>query len=75
VQLARSAITAAGYPVREELVGGGADAHVFCAAGLQCVTLTSGMELIHTAEERIAVADVDGLSNLTVELVGAAVRG
>ena len=72
VLLARSALEAAGYRPREEEVGGGADAHVFNHAGLSCVVLTSGMELIHGPEERIRVADVDGLSEITVELVRAA---
>jgi tripeptide aminopeptidase len=72
VLLARTALAACGITAREEEVGGGADAHVFVAAGLDCVVLTSGMELIHGPDERIRVADVDGLSDITVALVRAA---
>jgi tripeptide aminopeptidase len=72
VQLARQALERAGLRVYDLLSGGGADAHVFNARGLACVNLTSGMEKIHTTEEHIAVADIDALSELTVELVAAA---
>ncbi|CAA9539006.1 MAG: Peptidase T [uncultured Thermoleophilia bacterium] len=75
VRLARQALEAAGLRVYDLLSGGGADAHVFNARGLSCLNLTSGMEKIHTAEEQIAVADVDALSELTVELVRAAADG
>jgi tripeptide aminopeptidase len=72
VELARAALTAAGCPVEEIVTGGGADAHAFNDAGLQCVNLSSGMELIHSADERIRVEHVDLLSDITVELVRAA---
>ncbi len=72
VRLARQALETAGLRVYDVLSGGGADAHVFNARGLQCLNLTSGMEKIHTHEEHIAAADVDALSELTVELVRAA---
>ncbi len=36
------------------------------------MNLCSGMERIHTPEEYIDVADVEGLSRLTVELVRGA---
>jgi len=72
VRIARRALTAAGCDVEEIETGGGADAHAFNAAGLQCVNLSSGMELIHSADERIRVEHVDVLSDLTVELVRAA---
>ena len=42
------------------LSGGGADANVFNDRGLQCVNLANGMTDIHTPDERIAVADLDG---------------
>jgi tripeptide aminopeptidase len=72
VRIARAALEACGHAVREEQSNGGADTHVFRAAGIECVTLTSGMERIHTPEERIAAADVEALSDLTVAIVRAA---
>jgi tripeptide aminopeptidase len=66
--LARAALEAAGYRPYDRSTGGGADTHVFVERGLDCVNLCSGMERIHTPEEYIDVADVEGLSRLTVEL-------
>ena len=72
VRIARQALTAAGCPVEEIETGGGADAHAFNDAGLSCVNLSSGMELIHSPDERIRVEHVDALSDITVELARAA---
>jgi tripeptide aminopeptidase len=72
VQIARAALEACGHVVREEAVGGGADAHAFNAAGIPCVVLTSGMQLVHTPDEFIIAADVDGLSDITVAAIEAA---
>jgi tripeptide aminopeptidase len=72
VRLARAAFAATGIPVREEEVGGGADAHVFNEQGLCCVVLTSGMERIHGPGERILAADLGRMSDITVELIRAA---
>ena len=72
VRLARQALEAAGIPAREEEVGGGADAHIFNERGIPCVVLTSGMERIHGPGERILAADVDRMSEITVQLIAAA---
>ena len=72
VRLAREALQAVGIAPRDERVGGGADAHAFVAAGLDCIVLTSGMELIHGPDERIRAADVDTMSDITVALIRAA---
>ncbi len=70
--LARRALEHAGYAPREVEVGGGADANVFIERGLHCVNLANGMLNIHTAEEAIAVADLDAMVAVTLELVDAA---
>ena len=72
VVLARTALEAAGCEPVEIETGGGADAHAFNEAGLACLNLSSGMELIHSPDERILVADVQMLSDVTVELIRAA---
>ena len=54
------------------LTGGGADANVFNAKGLPCLNLANGMTDIHTADERIAVADLDARVDVTLALVDAA---
>jgi len=72
VVLARQALRAAGCEPVEIETGGGADTHVFNERGLSCLNLSSGMEAIHSQDERIAVADVEALSRITVELIRAA---
>jgi tripeptide aminopeptidase len=70
--LARAALGRAGFEPREVEVGGGADANVFNERGLHCVNVANGMTDVHTAEERIAVEDLEAMVGVTLELVAAA---
>jgi tripeptide aminopeptidase len=72
VQLARTALAGCGYEFVPTLTGGGADANVFNAKGLPCLNLANGMMEIHTADEYIAVADLDSMVEVTLALVDAA---
>jgi tripeptide aminopeptidase len=72
LQLARAGLERAGFAPREVRVGGGADANVFNERGLHCVNVANGMANVHTAEERIAVADLEAMVGVTLELVAAA---
>lgn len=72
VQLAAAALGACGYEPMYALSGGGADANVFNDAGRRCVNLANGMTDIHTPDERIAVADLDAMVDVTLALVDAA---
>ena len=72
VRLAASALERAGYTPSYALSGGGADANVFNARGLQCVNLANGMLDIHTPDERVAVADLEGMVEVTLALLDAA---
>ncbi len=72
VQLAATALERCGYEVSYALSGGGADANVFNERGLRCVNLANGMSDIHTPDEHIAVADLDGMVEVTLALVDAA---
>jgi tripeptide aminopeptidase len=72
VALAVDALTRAGHVVSFELSGGAADANVFNERGLQCVNLANGMMDIHTPSERIAVADLEAMVDVTLALVDAA---
>jgi tripeptide aminopeptidase len=74
VQLAASALARAGYTPSYALSGGGADANVFNARGLQCVNLANGMMEIHTPDEHIAVDDLEGMVEVTLALVDAAAQ-
>jgi tripeptide aminopeptidase len=72
VRLAATALERCGYMPSYALSGGGADANVFNARGLQCVNLANGMMEIHTPDEHIAVADLEGMVEVTLALVDAA---
>jgi tripeptide aminopeptidase len=72
VQLAATALRAAGFEPSYALSGGGADANVFNARGLTCVNLANGMAEIHTPNEHIAVADLDAMVDVTLALIDAA---
>jgi tripeptide aminopeptidase len=72
VRLAATALERVGYTPSYALSGGGADANVFNARGLQCVNLANGMTDIHTSDERIAVTDLEGMVDVTLALIDAA---
>jgi tripeptide aminopeptidase len=72
VRLAVEALARAGYAASFALSGGGADANVFNARGLQCLNLANGMMEIHTPDEHIAVADLAGMVEVTLALVEVA---
>ncbi len=72
VQIAAEALERVGREPSYILSGGGADANVFNERGLQCLNLANGMTDIHTPDERIAVADLHEMVEVTLALVDAA---
>ena len=72
VRLACRALERSGYEPRLLVSGGAADANVFNERGLACVNLANGMANIHTPEERITVADLEAMVEVTLALVDAA---
>jgi tripeptide aminopeptidase len=74
VALAAEGLRRAGYEPTTAFSGGGADANVFNERGLPCVNLANGMVDIHTADERIAVEDLEAMVDVTLAIVGAARR-
>jgi tripeptide aminopeptidase len=72
VRLAAEGLRRAGYEPTTAFSGGGADANVFNERGLPCVNLANGMTDIHTEDERIAVADLDSMVDVTLAIVEAA---
>ncbi len=70
--LAFRALAAAGFHPRPIAAGGGADANVFNARGRPCANLANGMARIHSADEHIAVADLEAMVDVTLRLVDAA---
>ncbi len=72
VRIAVAAFERTGHEPRFETTGGGADANVFNARGLECLNLANGMIDIHTPDERIAVDDLDTMVEVTLALIDAA---
>ena len=72
VRIAVAAFERTGHEPRFETTGGGADANVFNARGLECLNLANGMIDIHTPDERIAVDDLDAMVEVTLALIDAA---
>ncbi len=72
VALAAEGLRRAGYEPVTAFSGGGADANVFNERGFPCVNLGNGMVDIHTSDERIAVADLVGMVEVTLAIVDAA---
>jgi tripeptide aminopeptidase len=75
VQLAAAALERTGHAPSYALSGGAADANVFNERGRSCVNLANGMTDIHTPDERITVADLDAMVDVTLALVDAARAG
>jgi tripeptide aminopeptidase len=72
VHIAATALERSGYEPSFGLSGGAADANVFNEHGLSCVNLANGMANIHTPDEQITVADLEGMVEVTLALVDAA---
>lgn len=69
VRIASDALRRAGYEPTTAFSGGAADANVFNERGLPCVNLANGMIDIHTADERISIADLEGMVEVTLAIV------
>jgi tripeptide aminopeptidase len=72
VTLAAEALARCGHEPSYALSGGAADANVFNDRGRRCVNLANGMTDIHTPDERIAVADLDAMIEVTLAIVEGA---
>ena len=68
VALAAEAFARSGFEPRFGLSGGGADANVFNERGRRCVNLSHGVFGFHTPDERVAVADLEAMVDVTVAL-------
>jgi tripeptide aminopeptidase len=49
--------------------GGGSDANVFNAHGMQVVNLSTGVQKVHTVEEQISVADMVACAEIALEYI------
>jgi tripeptide aminopeptidase len=72
VRAAEAALRACGYEPQHITTGGGSDANAFEAAGFPCTNLANGTERNHQPDERVSVAALEGMLDVTLELIPAA---
>ncbi|KIH76480.1 peptidase T-like protein [Geoalkalibacter ferrihydriticus] len=67
VALIREAAAALGQPLTVRSAGGGSDANIFNAQGIETLILGTGMTNVHTVDESVSVADMARVTELLVE--------
>jgi len=71
VLAAEQALRACGYAPRRRTTGGGSDANAFEANGFPCTNLANGTERNHEPDERVSVAALEGMLDVTYALLDA----
>ena len=71
VLAAEEALRACGYTPTRRATGGGSDANAFEAAGFHCTNLANGTERNHEPDERVSVAALEGMLDVTFALLDA----
>lgn len=69
VRMATRAAAALGRPLPTRATGGGSDANIFAARGIEVANLACGMRDIHTVDEWVDVRDLVSTAELLVELI------
>jgi tripeptide aminopeptidase len=69
VLAAERALRRCGYEPRHITTGGGSDANAFEARGLPCTNLANGTERNHEVTERVSVAALEGMLDVTLALL------
>jgi len=71
VVAAEEALRACGYAPTRVATGGGSDANAFEALGVACTNLANGTEANHEPTERVSVAALEGMLDVTFALLDA----
>ena len=74
VKLAAAAAEKLGFPVSTGFTGGCSDANYLCGMGLPSVLLATGMDKIHTTEERLALEDLNNAARWVLGIIAEAAR-
>ena len=69
VKLAATPAEKLGFPVSTGFTGGCSDANFLCGMGLPTVLLATGMDKIHTTEERLALEDLYNAASWVLGIV------
>jgi tripeptide aminopeptidase len=75
VQAAERALDACGYTPRQIVSGGAADGNAFEVAGFHTVCLANGTERNHEPTERVSVAALEGMLDVTYALLDVVAAG
>ena len=71
VLAAEAALRACAYSPTRRTTGGGSDANAFEASGFHCTNLANGTERNHEPGERVSVAALEGMRDVTFALLHA----
>ncbi len=69
VLAAEEALRRNGFTPKRVLSGGGTDANAFIANGFQCTNLANGTEHNHEKSERVTVAALEGMLDVTLSIL------
>ena len=72
VVMARQAIEDCGIEPRYVASGGGSDVNALLLKGFPSVNLCNAMFAVHTPDERIRIADIDQMVDITLAIVARA---
>lgn len=64
----KKALLALGIEYKEEHSGGGSDTNIIYNNGIKALTISCGMEKVHSTNERIAIHNLEKLERLMIEL-------
>jgi tripeptide aminopeptidase len=69
IKFAEKALRDTGYDIVLNTTGGGSDANIFNANGIETANISGGMKKIHTLEEHISVEDLVNTTELMIRLI------
>lgn len=69
IRLVASSAARLGIPVKYMVSGGGSDANIFNQRGLPTVNLGTGMEKVHSTDERVKIENLVRLVELTINII------
>jgi tripeptide aminopeptidase len=75
VAMTKAAMSSAGLVPRLLTAGGGSDANVLNARGIPTVNLDAGMMRVHSAEENLALDELEKLCEVALQLIAIAGAG
>ena len=69
MDILRKAAVSAGIKLIPEETGGGSDTNIFNGMGIESVDVSTGMDKVHSTEERISINDMVKAAELVVSII------